>query len=84
MNTKVRFFNLKLSQEEAVKLGGHFEIQLLDSRGRASAVVYANSPIEKVVIENKEYSGVILKKGGEISEGKGLYVDESGNEISPF
>ena len=75
---------MRLTATEAAKFGAQLEVQLLREDGRAKAISYVDTDAESVVVEGRDYPSSILAKALSIPEGKGIYVDESGDEVLPF
>ena len=64
--------------------GRLFEIQILDSHGRAKFVVYCGESEQELDIQGHIVPGAVLNAARRQPEGKGDYVNEKGESIRPF
>jgi hypothetical protein len=76
------FFVRKLPTREATP-GERFEVQLLDSDGRAVAVGRYDTETS-LTVNGETVPAVVLDRGRERPEGSGAYVDQEGVETRPF
>jgi len=82
--SNTQFFLFRLDSSEAAKSCGEIEVQLLDSSGRAKEVVFVSIDAEAVTVGGREYPRSLLDRVSSIAEGKGMYVNEFGEDVQPF
>lgn len=82
---KQRYFVLHLGANDPDRDADRvFEIQILDSKGRAAHVGIVGHAEQKLIIDGKVIPLDVLEAARRQEEGKGDYVDAEGNSINPF
>ena len=85
MEEKTRFFVLNLGDRDFRPSPQHeYEVQLLDSNGRAKQVGYLTIDQDKLEIEVMPVPFEVIRAAKEQPVGQGDYVDSKGISIDPF
>jgi hypothetical protein len=80
-----RYFVLHLPKDRAKRREGYpFQIQILDSRGRARLVGHVGYDEMELEIDGEFVPQAVLEAARRQPDGQGDYVDEMGQSIRPF
>jgi hypothetical protein len=78
------YFVVHLMENDRPSRGQPFEIQVLDSEGRAIACGYVGTDDTSLDIEGQVVPAAVLEAARRQVIGQGDYVNERGNSIMPF
>ncbi len=80
-----RYFVVRLSANDPERAQGYlFEVQILDSQGRAKAAGYLRADEDHLEIGGRVVSMAVIAAARRQLEGEGDYVDSEGKTIAPF
>jgi hypothetical protein len=79
-----RYFVVHLREEDRPVPEKHFEIQALDSAGRAINYGFIGNESNELYIDGLEVPRPVIEAARRQLIGRGDYVDERGNSIPPF
>ena len=81
-----RYFVFHLNEKDDPKPrpGAEFEIQILDSKGRAKLLGYIGKTETELDVEGHRVPRSVLEAARRQPIGEGDYVDETGQSIPPF
>lgn len=80
-----RYFVVRLSADDPEWAEGFlYEVQILDSKGRAEIAGYLKPHQEDLEIGGHVIPRAVVEAARRQSEGQGDYVDADGNSIRPF
>ena len=85
----MRFFVLHLDENDLTELGRPtndtlYEIQLLDSHGRAKACGYVGTDEKRLELDGKLVPVAVLEAARRQAPGQGEFVNEDGRSLQPF
>lgn len=85
MDEKTRIFILHLGDRDFKPSPQHeYEVQLLDSKGRAKQVGYLTTDQDKLEIEGMLVPFEVIQAAKKQPVGQGDYLDSKGISIDPF
>jgi hypothetical protein len=79
-----RYFVIHLEEMDRPIPGKEFEIQVLDSEGRAACCGYVGKGQLDLVVAGKVIPRPVIEAAHRQTIGQGEYVDQAGNSVSPF
>lgn len=80
----MRFFVLHLKKEDCKDPNKQFEIQVLDDDGRAISFTHISYEQTTLVIDGDLIPVPVIDAAKRQKEGEGNYVNEAGEQVTPF